>query len=138
MIPSCQEVPVSQRSEVTSLVTGGWARRPDLLASDADRDAVAGLLSSALAEGRLTGAEHSERVSAAYGARTTGDLDSLTADLPGPGADAGSRHPELVPSGLDRCLLCALLVCCPPAAIAWLAAVRRRGRAGGVQGAADR
>jgi hypothetical protein len=129
---------VRQQREAARPVTGSRDRQADLLASDADRDAVAELLSSALAEGRLTGAEHSERVRAAYGARTRGDLDSLTADLPGPGGDAGRRQPALVPDGVDRCLLCALLICCPPAGIAWLLAARRRTRADGGQGAADR
>jgi hypothetical protein len=129
---------VIQQREAAGLVAAGRAGQPDVLASDADRDAVAGMLSSAFAEGRLTGAEHSARVRAAYGARTGGDLDSLTADLPGPGGDAGRRQLALVPDGVDRCLLCALLVCCPPAGIAWLLAARRRARAGGGQGAADR
>ena len=31
--------------------------------------------------------------------------------------------------GLDRCLLYALLICCPPAGIAWLLAARHRARA---------
>jgi hypothetical protein len=129
---------VRQQRVTARLVTGGRDHQPDVLASDSDRDAVAGLLSSAFAEGRLTSAEHSERVVAAYGARTSGDLDSLTADLPGPGADAGGRGPVLVPVEVDRCLLCALLICCPPAGIAWLMAARRRARAGGGAGAADR
>jgi hypothetical protein len=129
---------VSQQREVASLVTGGQDSQPDVLASDADRDAVAGVLSSAFAEGRLTAEEHAERVRTAYGARTTGDLDSLTADLPGPAGHAGKRLAAAVPYELDRCLLCALLICCPPAGIAWLLAARRRARAGGGSGAADR
>jgi uncharacterized protein DUF1707 len=112
---------------------------PDVLVSDADRDAAVGLLSSAFAEGRLTAEEHAERVQAAYMARTLGHLARLTADLPGPVGNAGSRQASLVPDGVDRCLLCALLICCPPAGIAWLLAARRRGRVGGGDaGAADR
>jgi hypothetical protein len=129
---------VIQQREAASLVTGGQAGRPGVLASDADRDAAAGVLCSAFAEGRLTAEEHAERVRAAYGARTTGDLDSLTADLPGQAGHARERQVPVVPDEVDRCLLCALLVCCPPAGIAWLLAARRRARAGGGTGAADR
>jgi hypothetical protein len=53
----------------------------DLRASDADRDRVIVVLSAALADGRLTAAEHGERVEAALSARTLGDLAALTADL---------------------------------------------------------
>ena len=93
---------------------------PGILASDADRDAVATVLSESFAAGRLTADEHAGRVRAAYAARTRGDLALLTADLPAP-ADDASRHP-------DQCPLCTLLVSCRPAGIAWLLAGRRRSR----------
>jgi uncharacterized protein DUF1707 len=99
------------------------------LASDGDRDAAARVLNEALAEGRLTADEHGERVRAAYAARTWPELARLTADLPGP-ADAAGRAAAGGPDGLDRCLLCALLIVCPPAGIAWLLASRHRARAG--------
>jgi hypothetical protein len=108
--------------------------RPGTLASDADRDSVAGLLSDAFAEGRLTAGEHGERAWAAYVARTWDELARLTADLPVPAEDlpvtAGeaARHPAATPEGMDRCLLCALLCLCPPAGIAWLLVARRRSR----------
>lgn len=54
----------------------------ELRASDADRDRTAAVLGSALAAGRLTTAEHAERLDAAYAATTLGDLASLTRDLP--------------------------------------------------------
>lgn len=44
------------------------------------------LLSAAAGDGRLTSAEHSERVERAYTARTLGDLAVLTADLAEPSA----------------------------------------------------
>lgn len=53
----------------------------DLRASDADRERVVALLGEALADGRLTADEHSERISIAYSARTLGELTGLTADL---------------------------------------------------------
>lgn len=55
-----------------------------LRASDADRDAIAERLREALAEGRLTDAEHSDRLDHLYAARTYGELDQVTADLPLP------------------------------------------------------
>lgn len=55
----------------------------DIRASDADRDAVVERLRRALSQGRLTVAEFDERTAAAYAARTHGDLEVLTRDLPG-------------------------------------------------------
>jgi hypothetical protein len=112
-------------------VIDGTASRPEVLASDADRETIVGRLSSAFAEGRLTAAQHGDRVRAAYSARTVGELAGLTADLPGPRGDAGGRQQPLVPDGVDRCLLCALLICCPPVGLAWLLAARRRAGATG-------
>ncbi|MBV2363861.1 DUF1707 SHOCT-like domain-containing protein [Streptomonospora nanhaiensis] len=64
---------------------------PHLRASDADRDRVAEVLSTALSEGRLTHDEHSERLDALYAAKTLGELAPLTQDLPA-AAGAGARH----------------------------------------------
>ena len=87
-----------------------------MLASDADRDAAAGLLSEAFAEGRLSAGGHGERVRAAYTARTRADLAGLTSDLsvpvdraggPGrrarwPGPVSAVRAPRVLPPGRDR------------------------------------
>jgi Domain of unknown function (DUF1707)./Predicted membrane protein (DUF2154). len=54
----------------------------DLRASDADRNQVAELLGEAMATGRLTAEEYSERLAAVYAARTFGDLEALVGDLP--------------------------------------------------------
>lgn len=51
-------------------------------ASDADRDRVAEILRDALAEGRLTAEEHSERIDAVYAAKTVGELEPVVRDLP--------------------------------------------------------
>lgn len=51
-------------------------------ASDADRDAVADRLATALAEGRLDMTEYDDRLSAAMRATTVGDLTQITEDLP--------------------------------------------------------
>ncbi|MDO5498104.1 MAG: DUF1707 domain-containing protein [Propionibacteriaceae bacterium] len=53
----------------------------DIRVSDADRDQVMTVLSSAYAEGRLTADEHDERLAAASSARTFDDLIPLTRDL---------------------------------------------------------
>jgi hypothetical protein len=93
-------------------------------ASDADRDTAASLLNSAFAEGRLTEGEHEERLSAAYAARTWQQLRQLTADLPVP-RDAAQPAVAGVAAEPDRCLLCLLLIVCPPAGIAWWLRSRR-------------
>lgn len=54
----------------------------ELRASDADRDRIADLLRDALAEGRLTAEEHSERVEGVLAAKTVGELDVFVRDLP--------------------------------------------------------
>ena len=59
-------------------------RRPSprsLRASDDDRERVVAVLAGAVADGRLTLDEHTERVARAYSARTLGDLAVLTSDL---------------------------------------------------------
>ncbi|MGW0661286.1 DUF1707 SHOCT-like domain-containing protein [Streptodolium elevatio] len=62
----------------------------DIRASDADRDRVAQVLRTAFEEGRLTIEEHSERIEALYGAKTMGELEPLTFDLP-----TGAARPNL-------------------------------------------
>ena len=62
-----------------------------LRASDAERDLAADRLREAHAEGRLTVEEFSERLDAALAARTRGDLEALTRDLPAPSVPARSR-----------------------------------------------
>jgi uncharacterized protein DUF1707 len=53
----------------------------NLRASDADRDQVATLLSTAYAEGRLTGDEHDLRIDQLMAAKTFDDLIPITSDL---------------------------------------------------------
>ena len=101
------------------------AAGPGTRASDVDRDAAAGLLNEAFAEGRLTADEHDQRLSAAYAARSWQQLHQLTADLPTP-PGAADRMAPTVSAGPDLCLLCALLIVCPPAGIAWWLMSRHR------------
>ncbi len=56
--------------------------RPDLRASDAERERVAAQLRDHCAEGRLTMSELDERLARAYAARTHGELLALLRDLP--------------------------------------------------------
>jgi len=56
--------------------------RPEMRASDADRDRVIDVLRAAAGEGRLTPDEFEERVQAVLAARTFGELAPFTADLP--------------------------------------------------------
>jgi hypothetical protein len=58
-------------------------------ASDQDRDDAAELLIEAYAVGRLSREELDDRATAAYSAKTQGELRDVTADLPLPGARAG-------------------------------------------------
>jgi hypothetical protein len=55
---------------------------PELRVSDADREAVIVRLREAGGEGRLTFEELAERVERAVAARTSSELDQVTADLP--------------------------------------------------------
>ncbi|MGA8114227.1 MAG: DUF1707 domain-containing protein [Actinocatenispora sp.] len=55
--------------------------RAALRASDADREQIGDLLRTAVGEGRIDFAEFEERLTAAYAARTYGELEPLVADL---------------------------------------------------------
>ncbi|MEV7196678.1 DUF1707 domain-containing protein [Streptomyces sp. NPDC093510] len=73
---------------------------PALRASDADRDRTADILRDALAEGRLTAEEHSERIDGVYSAKTTAELEPLIRDLPAAHTRTAARDraPEPAPS----------------------------------------
>jgi hypothetical protein len=65
-------------------------------ASDSDRERVVVILRDGYAAGRLTLAEFDERTTAAFSARTWGELRALSRDLPGDpalGADAPASRP---------------------------------------------
>ena len=68
--------------------------KPELRASDADREAVVERLEVAATEGRLDSEELEARVSAAYAARLGSELERLTADItPSPSASAPPTAP---------------------------------------------
>ena len=85
---------------------GGQRREEDLMASDPrirasdqDRDRTATLLREHHAAGRLDAEEFNERLDKVFEAKTIGDLDELTADLPAidlyplPTASLSRHHP---------------------------------------------
>lgn len=92
-------------------------------ACDADRERVAGILRDAYTAGRLSYSEFEERMTAAFAARTWGDLRALTHDLP-VAADLGPlrvaapanlrRAPGPQPAGMGIPVL--------PIALVWLVA----------------
>lgn len=69
--------------------------RANLRASDEQRDRAAADLREHFAAGRLTEEELSDRVQAAYAARTQGELNALLADLPRLPASPAQAKAEL-------------------------------------------
>ncbi|HEX2703060.1 MAG TPA: DUF1707 domain-containing protein [Solirubrobacteraceae bacterium] len=67
---------------------------PDLRVSDSDREAAGAELREHFAAGRLSEAELSERLEAAYSAKTAAELSALRADLPDPHAQLVAAAPR--------------------------------------------
>jgi hypothetical protein len=86
--PSCAPAADNSRMDPQGFNTNSRLR-----ASDADRERAASVLNEALAEGRLTPEEHSERLDSIYAAKTQADLVPLLEDLP---AVADSKSPTPV------------------------------------------
>ena len=61
---------------------------PHLRAADTDRAAVATVLGQHMSAGRLTVDEYDDRLARVYGAKTYGELEEITADLPPTGLAA--------------------------------------------------
>jgi hypothetical protein len=67
-------------------------KTPALRAADDDREKTVTVLREHAVAGRLTLEEFTDRMSTAYLARTTEELDELVRDLPSPGAPASRRR----------------------------------------------
>jgi hypothetical protein len=65
-----------------------WGPDPNVRASDADRERIVEQLRQHTADGRLSMDEFEQRMTAAYAAKTYGELAQLTKDLP---VDLGAR-----------------------------------------------
>jgi DUF1707 SHOCT-like domain len=70
-----------------------------LRASDQDRERAASVLNEALAEGRLTAQEHSERLDSIYAAKTHAELVPLLEDLPAPSVTQSPAPGQTAPAG---------------------------------------
>jgi hypothetical protein len=80
---------------------------PEVRVSDADREHAATALREHLAEGRLTLDELAERLDRIYEARTRGELDAVSADLPAKApAPRAAKRPRrylvAIMSGVER------------------------------------
>lgn len=85
-----QPLPPENGPDPTVERSPGITTPADLRCSDVDRERVAEALRDAAGDGRLTLTELEERLEATYAARTYGDLQPITADLP--------RGPYPIPS----------------------------------------
>ena len=70
-------------------IPDGPADRRNLRVSDAEREHAAEVLRRAAGDGRITFEELDDRLTAAYAARTYGELAAITEDLP----EAGPQPP---------------------------------------------
>ncbi len=89
--PADEDVPAAPRPAVepdratwlpAAAGSGVMTHPPGMLAGNADRERAIDVLKAGFAEGRLTQAEHDERMTRVYAARTYGELAPLVADLP--------------------------------------------------------
>jgi hypothetical protein len=76
------------------------SRGESVRVADTDRIQVAQLLGDEAAQGRLQMSEYEERLSKAYAAQTFGELERLTADLPGAVTSAINGPSRPAPSTL--------------------------------------
>jgi hypothetical protein len=124
------------------------ARRTALRASDEDREHVAERLRNATAEGRLLTEELEERLGTVFSARTYGELDAVTADLPAP-YEPRRKTPLWVRATFALAVVMAVLAVIAMVALvvvglagawmawmvlAWVFFGRGRGRRGGLGG----
>jgi hypothetical protein len=89
---------------------------PPMRVGDRDRDAVVNRIQDAFAEGRLDDGEFDQRMRAALTARTSAELDVLTADLPAAAQRPGTAVPAAAAPAPGKL------------AVAYKSSIRRGGR----------
>jgi len=72
--------------------------RPPLRASDRDREQVASVLQQAMSEGRISVGELETRLDSVYAAKTLGELEPITRDLPGHAVSMTKSAPVAFPA----------------------------------------
>ena len=95
-------------------------------AADADRERVADRLRNASAEGRLLTEELEERLEAVFAARTYGDLEAVTKDLPREPSQQRRRPPLQIPwpvAALGFMILMPVVVAVAVAAVVLVASM---------------
>jgi Domain of unknown function (DUF4190)/DUF1707 SHOCT-like domain len=116
--------------------------RAHIRAADADRDRAAEVLKSGFAEGRLAKDEYDALLEGVYSARTLGELERVTSQLPGGGAALYPPAPARARTNplAQAALACGVaefftfgLTCLPAVVLGHLARgqIRRTGEAGG-------
>jgi hypothetical protein len=81
---------------------GAGGQKGTMRAADADRDRVAGILSTAYSEGRLSRDEYDARLQCALSARVYADLDDVVTDLPAAQATTPSAAARPTVTGTAR------------------------------------
>ena len=81
---------------------GAGGQKGTMRAADADRDRVAGILSTAYSEGRLSRDEYDARLQSALSARVYADLDDVVTDLPAAQATTPSAAARPTVTGTAR------------------------------------
>jgi hypothetical protein len=94
--------------------------------SNEDREKVAQILHSAMAEGRLEMSELEERLDAVYAAKTFADLEPITRDLPVQAPHAVAR-PSHAPSPISSSRITPGIPTGPTQSIAIMSGVERKG-----------
>lgn len=84
--------------------------KPNIRASDIDRERLVADLGEHVAAGRLTLDEFDARTQRAYAARTMGDLAALTADLPVLSADPVARSRRWTSSIVPYAVVAAVIL----------------------------
>ncbi|PKW13679.1 cell wall-active antibiotic response 4TMS protein YvqF [Saccharopolyspora spinosa] len=86
-MPAISRIRLGRASYTAGMSSPDGSGDRSIRASDAERTEIARRLTDAVGDGRLTLAEFTERVDAAYQSVTRGELDALVTDLPATASD---------------------------------------------------